>query len=189
MYNSISSLEDFQLITGRVIAGKIEGSSQISILHDNIEIQKVYKKRFITPIFKMSGCNFGFHRSTINTIGFFDENFGPGAKFKSSDDNEWCYRALHDYCYELIYQPNVVVIHRSWRNLREEEIQFKDYGYSAGVFFRYMLTKSKPDFLIHILQMMSWVISSMLFSSERKRGLQKAYVTEFYKGFRAYVNI
>lgn len=186
IYQAIKNLEHKCIITGRVIAGEIESGAEISILHDDINEKRQYKKDFITPIFKLSGCNFGFNKSDINIIGDFDTDFGPGAQFKSSDDNEWCYRALHNHGYSLIYDPEIIVIHRSYRSSNEQAKQFSDYGYASGAFFCYVLKHSTFDFFYHISRLFYWSLQTFLIFNHKKIIWQSLYLREFLHGFIHY---
>lgn len=186
MYTAIKNLDENNIVTGKVIAGEIEPNAEISVLHDDISRKEIYRKKFITPIFKLSGCNFGFTGNDIAKIGGFDVEFGPGSKFKSSDDNEWCYRALHNQRYILIYDPEIIVVHRSWRNFNKQTKQFSDYGYASGAFFCYILKHSIFDFLYHFCKLIYWSIRTYLTLNPKKILWQSLYLREFIHGFIRY---
>lgn len=186
MYLSIKNLNTKHIITGKVIAGEVEPDAELSVLHDDINERQIYKKEFITPIFKLSGCNFGFNKKDFSIIGSFNVEFGPGSPFKSSDDNEWCYRALHNHGYSLVYDPEVIVIHRSWRNLDEQSKQFSDYGYASGAFFCYILKHSIFDFIYHFSKLIYWSIQTYLTFNPKKILWQSLYIREFMRGFSHY---
>lgn len=173
-------------ITGRVIAGDREENAVRSRLHDDIAERIVYQKKKITPIFKLSGCNFGFNKAVYKIVGPFNESFGPGSPFKSSDDNEWSYRALQ--CgLKIVYSPYVIVFHRSWRDRTADADLMKDYGYAAGAFFEFISSVSKRDFLYHSIQLWHWLLGAVLFSFnwyEIRKHLD--YGAHFVQGFRAY---
>lgn len=185
MYKVLQDERD-AIITGRVVAGNKEGNALQSRLHDNLTKRVVYQKRKVTPIFKLSGCNFGFHRMMYKAIGPFDERFGPGSVFKSADDNEWSYRALH-LGLQLIYTPWVVVTHRSWRNHQDDTQLMKDYGFASGAFFRLILNNSKSDFLYHSYQLWRWLFKIILFSfSLHEIRNHINYGVFFLRGFLTY---
>ena len=186
MYLAVKNLDENYIITGKVIAGEVEPSAELSVLHDDINEKQVYKKEFVTPIFKLSGCNFGFTKTDFTTIGGFDTEFGPGSHFKSSDDNEWCYRALSKHGYSLVYDPEVIVIHRSWRNIHQQAKQFSDYGYASGAFFRYILKHSVYDFIFHFSKLLYWSFQTYLTFNRKKILWQSLYLREFVYGFFRY---
>lgn len=174
------------IITGRVVAGDKEKDAARSRLHDASGEQIVFKKNGVTPVFKLSGCNFGFHKTTYERVGLFNENLGPGSAFKSSDDNEWSYRALN-LGFQVIYIPEAMVIHRSWRNTKEDIKLLKDYGYAAGAFFKLIFRTSKLDFLYHGIQLWWWLLKTILFSFNIHEIVGHAYYGLFFwKGFLTY---
>ncbi len=174
------------IITGRVVAGNNEKEAIRSRLHDVLDRRTVFKKNKITPIFKLSGCNFGFHKTAYTEVGLFNENLGPGSSFKSSDDNEWAYRALN-LGFKIIYVPEAKVIHRSWRNTREDINLMKDYGYAAGAFFKLIFKTSKLDFLHHGVQLWWWLLKTILFSFDIHEIVPHTYYGLFFcKGFLLY---
>jgi len=183
IYKSLKKEGGNAIVTGRVIAGKREENSVISRLHDDIEAKMIFQKNIITPIFKLSGCNFGFHKSVYEVVGAFDENFGPGSRFKSSDDNEWSYRALN-LGYQIIYLPNAIVIHHSWRNAKEDIKLLKDYGYAAGAFFKLIFRNSKIDFIYHTTLLWLWLFKAIVFSFNAHEIKGHIYYgISFLKGF------
>lgn len=174
------------IATGRVIAGDKESDAISSRLHDALNERVVFKKDKITPIFKLSGCNFGFHKVVHEKIGPFDEDFGPGSFFQSSDDNEWSYRAFNRG-FQIIYVPEAVVVHRSWRSAKEDTNLMEDYGYAAGAFFKLILRTSKLDFLYHSIQLWWWLLKTILFSFKGHEITGHIYYgLFFFKGFLAY---
>ncbi|PIP86727.1 MAG: hypothetical protein COV70_01040 [Parcubacteria group bacterium CG11_big_fil_rev_8_21_14_0_20_39_22] len=174
------------IVTGRVIAGDKESDAISSRLYDTLNERTIFKKNKITPIFKLSGCNFGFHKNTYKEIGRFNENLGPGSAFKSSDDNEWSYRALQ-LGFQIVYTPEAVIAHRSWRSAKEDISLMKDYGYAAGAFFKLIFKTSKLDFLYHSTQLWWWLLKTILFSFKGHE--IKGYIYYglfFFRGFLSY---
>jgi glycosyltransferase involved in cell wall biosynthesis/GT2 family glycosyltransferase len=186
LYKTLQKEGCNSIITGRVVAGDREKDATRSRLHDVLEERVVFKKNKITPIFKLSGCNFGFHKSLHEKVGPFNENFGPGSDFKSSDDNEWSYRALN-LGFQIVYSPNTIVIHRSWRNNKEDVRLMKDYGYAAGAFFKVIFINSKLDFLYHMIKLWLWILKNFLFSFNIHEAKVHFYYGLFFcKGFLKY---
>ena len=174
------------VVTGRVIAGELEPGAVRSRLHDSVTNYITFHKGMITPIFIMSGCNFGFSKEIFKAIGPFDESFGPGAHFRSSDDNEWSYRALNRG-HNVLYSPNAIVYHRSWRDKERDTELMRNYGYAAGAFFRLIYNASKFNFIYHSLRLLFWLARSVLLapcSSEAKN--HRLYGRSFIIGFFSY---
>ncbi|OFZ71324.1 MAG: hypothetical protein A3K03_12005, partial [Bdellovibrionales bacterium RIFOXYD1_FULL_44_7] len=185
MYYALLS-EPHTVVTGRVIAGDREEGAVRSRLHDDITERLVYQKKEITPIFKLSGCNFGFSKAVFKVVGPFNEDFGPGSLFRSSDDNEWSYRVLQ--CgLKISYDPRVVIFHRSWRDKVTDTELMRDYGYAAGAFFGFISNFSKRDFFYHSVRLWRWILGAVLFSFNRREiGNHLGYGVHFVQGFRAY---
>ena len=93
------------VVTGRVLAGQVELGAVLTRLHDSLTRRAIFRVRLITPIFVLSGCNFGFERGVFETAGPFNEAYGPGSRYLSSDDNEWSYRVLRKG-YAIHYEPS-----------------------------------------------------------------------------------
>lgn len=56
------------------------------------------------------GCNLTMHRNVLETVGFWDERFGPAGIFRAAEDTEMIYRA-HKHGVPIFYQPDLVVHH------------------------------------------------------------------------------
>lgn len=145
------------IVTGKVAAGKQEkGAVKVRdcVLE---EVPKKYKKgKFITPTFVLSGGNFCFRKKDFNNIGKFNTLLGVGAKFKSAEDVEWAYRALSKG-YIIYYDPQAVVVHRSWRNESEDIKTMNNYGYGAGAFISLILPKDKINSSYYGLKIVKWL--------------------------------
>jgi hypothetical protein len=188
IYGALRSKEgSHSVVTGRVIAGdKENGSSVRSRLNDVSDARKVFEKGAVTPIFKLSGCNFGFDREVYDEVGPFNERLGPGSPFKSSDDNEWQYR-FSSSGIRLVYEPEAVVVHRSWRNAEEDASLLGDYGYAAGAFFKAIYENSKLDFFCHGIGLWWWLLKNIFFSFDlHEIGAHIRYGLAFWLGFLDY---
>ena len=58
--------------------------------------------------------NMGFFRSAVAEVGGFDERLGVGARFPSSEDNDFGFRLL-EAGFDIVYDPEVLIVHRAWR--------------------------------------------------------------------------
>jgi len=171
-----------EIVTGRVIAGEIEEDAVMSKLNDEIDKPTCYQKNKITPIFILSGCNMAFRYCLINEIGEFNNNFGPGSKFKSSDDNEWSYRLLIKGK-KIYYEPDIIVIHRSWRKDSDDIKQTKEYGFSAGAFFSIIFDHSLTDFIFHLKNIFKWILHEIIKGSISNKKKALLYIRYFFIGF------
>lgn len=186
MCEALDKKGPFSIITGMVVAGYQEKNARPSRLHDTCKKQVIFKKGLITPIFKLSGCNFGFYKKAFKIVGPFNENLGPGSHFKSSDDNEWSYRALN-FGFSITYVPGAVITHRSWRDPTQDLNLMKDYGYAAGAFFKIIFKNSKLDFIYHFNQLCWWLLKTIIFSFDAVEiKVHVSYALFFIKGFLKY---
>ncbi len=169
-----------RVITGRVLAGPLEHGAVRSRLHDELEKPTVFKKGLITPIFILSGCNFGFEREIIEEVGGFNENFGPGSKYMSSDDNEWAYRVLK-MGHTIYYEPSAIVVHRSWRSVDQDREHMRRYGFAAGVFIAKVFSVSKVDGTYHLVKILRWLVCELARNINKPDTRQP--FTEYMHGF------
>ena len=176
-----------RVITGRVLAGPLESGAVRSRLHDELDKPTIFKKNLITPIFILSGCNFGFEREIIKEVGRFNENFGPGSKYMSSDDNEWAYRVLKTG-HTIYYEPTAIVVHRSWRSADQDREHMRTYGFAAGAFIAKVFSVSKVDGTYHLLKILQWLVCELARSinnPDTRRPFTE-YMHGFMQGMQAY---
>lgn len=78
------------------------------------------------------GCNMAMRRVIFDKIGFFDDRFGAGARFKGGEDVDYFYRAHKSHC-KLVYKPDIVVNHNHKR-IAEAEVHrlLRSYNYADG---------------------------------------------------------
>jgi len=68
---------------------------------------------------QINGCNMTMRRVLVETIGPFDERFGPGSIMGSGDDTDYLFRAyLADFMLE--YVPDMTVVHHHGRKTPAE---------------------------------------------------------------------
>ena len=80
------------------------------------------------------GGNFAVLRAAIRRVGPFDERFGPGAPLESAEDMDMVHRLLRAG-FRIVYVPEALVQHRSWRAPRENRRLARRYGMGAGGYF------------------------------------------------------
>ena len=115
------------VVTGRVLAGESEGYGTFApSLHTGTKAV-VYQGRIgVDPL---ATFNFALYAATYAEIGPFDSRIGPGTRFPSSEDNDYGYRLLLAN-YRIVFEPEAVVYHRSWR--REQNYVAVRYAYGRG---------------------------------------------------------
>ena len=80
------------------------------------------------------GGNFAVLREALRRVGPFDERFGPGAPLESAEDMDMVHRLLRAGI-RIIYVPEALVQHRSWRAPLENRRLARRYGVGAGGYF------------------------------------------------------
>jgi len=80
------------------------------------------------------GGNFAAARSVLRRTGSFDERFGPGAPLESAEDMDMAHRLLRGG-ERIVYAPNAVIRHRSWRSAPQNRRLSRAYGIGAGGYF------------------------------------------------------
>lgn len=143
------------VITGRVVAGRPESSAAFAPSLSLSEAREVYRGRPGKDV--LLPHNMALHRSAVDEIGGFDERLGVGSHFPSSEDNDFGYRLL-EAGYEIIHDPQVVVVHRAWRRQAALLPLRWAYGRGQGAYFakhfslrdNYMLQRLWVDVWRHI---------------------------------------
>ena len=84
------------------------------------------------PVVELAGGNFAFRRSTIETVGPFDEEMGPGARF-GGDDIDYVWRVIQ-HGIDVWTTPAAVVRHtHGWRYGTRAGFQHQhEYARGAG---------------------------------------------------------
>jgi glycosyltransferase involved in cell wall biosynthesis len=68
---------------------------------------------------ELKGCNLTMRRALVESLGTFDEDFGPGSRLGSGDDSEYILRAYLNGI-TLEYVPDMTVLHHHGRKTSEE---------------------------------------------------------------------
>jgi len=76
------------------------------------------------------GCNLAVARAVFETIGLFDENFGPGAPFRAAEETDLVYRAFKAGV-PILYIPDLVVYHHHGRK-KISDIAKLNWYYQLG---------------------------------------------------------
>ncbi|MHB1713138.1 MAG: glycosyltransferase family 2 protein, partial [Acidimicrobiales bacterium] len=77
------------------------------------------------------GANMAWRRQVLEEIGGFDEGMGPGTPFRAAEDQDAFWRSLQSGG-EGRYVPDSIVVHRHWRNRRQQLRTVYGYGIGSG---------------------------------------------------------
>ncbi len=112
---------------------------------DYLNLVPVEQSKFLEPQNNpihpgLPGGNIIIRRDVMLKIGMFNENFGPGALFRSNIDGELAYR-LYKHHYPVLFTPDVQITHSGWRN-KTDNLRLKfDYAFGLGAFAGYYLRR------------------------------------------------
>jgi GT2 family glycosyltransferase len=123
------------LIIGQVIPGEPEIQGGFSPYMVVDETPAVYCGRLNRDV--LCTFNLAAPRESLRVVGGFDERLGPGTRFHAAEDNDIGLRLL-EAGYRILYEPAVVVYHRSWR--REYFSLRWRYGRGQGAYYAKYLT-------------------------------------------------
>jgi len=107
--------------------------------------------------------NMALYRSAIAEVGGFDERLGVGTRFPSSEDNDFGFRLL-EAGFDIVYDPEVLVVHRAWR--RPQALLPLRWAYGRGQGAYYMKYWSWRD--RYMMRRMGWDVGR-----HQKRGLRR----------------
>lgn len=120
------------VVTGQVRAAPPEvpgGIAPSTMLGDE---RVVYEGRLDRDV--LSAGNMALFRSAFDEVGPFDERLGAGARFPSSEDNDFCFRLL-EAGYRIVYEPEAVLEHRAWRGKGDFVRVRWSYGRGHGAYY------------------------------------------------------
>lgn len=132
------------------------------------------------------GNNMAMFSSVVDAVGLFDERLGTGARFPSSEDNDFGFRLL-EAGYVIRYAPEAKVYHRAWRPYRDFWSLEWSYGVGQGGFYakhlriarRYILNRMSGDVLRRIRACLAQMVHGQI-----KSGLgQIVFVAAMLTGF------
>lgn len=83
------------------------------------------------PITECYGADMALRRSTLDEVGLFDEQIGPGATFSVLDEQEMCHRVLLKG-WRVLITPEARVIHYGYRSNADLPRLWKRDGRGVG---------------------------------------------------------
>jgi GT2 family glycosyltransferase len=131
------------------------------------------------------GGNFAVLREVIRGAGPFDERFGPGAPLRSAEDMDMVHRLLRAGT-RIVYVPEAVVWHRSWRNRSKGRHLSRSYGIGAGAYFTKYFISGDPlsgwRFLQRLAIRSLHLLQAMLRGDRRRVADQAEYLVGLFEG-------
>ena len=146
------------VITGQVLVSELENGNGFapSIKEDKHSI--LYEGRVDRDILYTG--NMAIYCSAFERLGNFDERLGPGTPYPAAEDNDLGFRLL-EANYKIVYEPQAVVYHRTWRSKKESLQLHWNYGFGQGAFYAkyfslrdtYMIRRMAKDMAKYILRL------------------------------------
>jgi glycosyltransferase involved in cell wall biosynthesis len=122
-----------EAVVGRTLPGQgVGGLEETSAVYAP-EGHPVFSKR-THPWRVGGGGNCAAARDALRRTGAFDERFGPGARLESAEDMDMVHRLLRSG-ERIVYAPNALIRHRSWRSALQNRRLSRAYGIGAGGYF------------------------------------------------------
>lgn len=112
-----------------------------------------------------TGNNMAFDRAALVAVGAFDEQLGPGARFKNGEESDLFYRMLRRG-YPVLYSPAPTVYHRQWRSPTQQIALARNYGIGIGAFAAKHIRTGDP---LPLRTLGGWVVAAALDLARRLR--------------------
>jgi hypothetical protein len=107
--------------------------------------------------------NMALYRTAVAEVGGFDERLGVGTRFPSSEDNDFGFRLLESG-FDIVYDPEVVVVHRAWRRPQALLPLRWAYGRGQGAYYVKYWSRRDP----YMLRRMGWDVGRHLKRAGRR---------------------
>jgi GT2 family glycosyltransferase len=142
------------VVTGMVVPTEPEHAGAFVQAFKTDTAPTVFRSRGYRDV--LYPLNMGMHRALLEEVGGFDERLGPGTRFPAAEDNDFALRVLESGR-SIVYDPNVVLHHRAWRN---DFLRLRwQYGRGRGAFYAkhmrvrdtFMLRRMARDVAVHVL--------------------------------------
>lgn len=120
------------VVTGRVVAGEPEAPDAFAPALKGGDVARVYQGRVRDD--PLVSANMALPRAVFERVGGLDPRLGVGTAFPGGEDNDFGFRVLESG-YAIVYVPNAVVVHRSWRPASNHYLRLRwAYGRGQGAF-------------------------------------------------------
>jgi GT2 family glycosyltransferase len=120
----------------RIITGRVEpaGDEESALSVVTSTLARIYYRPELRAQ-PLIGGNMGLSIDIVARVGPFDEH----PSIHSAEDNDWGYRALR-LGIPVVYDPDILVHHVSWRNQAQRAERFRHYAGCQGAFYgKYLL--------------------------------------------------
>ena len=119
------------IVTGRVLSDGAGASHFAGALRVS-DVPMTYSGKVDQDV--LASGNMAAPRHAIVSVGGFDERLGPGASFPAAEDGDLGFRIL-EAGYTIVYVPEAVLYHRSWRPIGDYFGLRWAYGRGKGAYY------------------------------------------------------
>lgn len=124
---------DLGMLLGQTLPRFIGPANRPAFAYYESPVRRVYEKRRNPYDVGGAGGNMAFRRQTILAVGPFDVDFGPGARFKALEDNEYFYRVFSQG-FRAIYCPEMLVHHKQLHSRDQVGRIYRNYRLGEAAF-------------------------------------------------------
>lgn len=132
LVDALTHADERHVVTGQVPEGppEVAGARAPSTITESRP--RTYTGRPARDV--LYAGNMAMFRTAYEAVGPFDERLGAGSQFPAAEDNDYGYRLLKAG-YTILYRPEVVAVHRAWRDEGSLTRLKFDYGRGQGGFY------------------------------------------------------
>ncbi len=149
------------MVTGRAVGGQPESPGAFAPSLHLDPRPTVYRGRPGRDV--LLPMNMALFRTAFAEVGGFDERLGVGTRFPSSEDNDFGFRLL-EAGFDIVYDPDVVVVHRAWRRPAALLPLRWAYGRGQGAYYIKYWSRRDP----YMLRRMGWDVGRHLKRAVRR---------------------
>jgi len=131
---------------------------------DNSPFTKVYRNDTSKYLYHfdyhyLGGTELVIKREIIERIGFFDENFGPGAKYYAAEQTDLFFSLLRANI-KVKYVPELIIFHPVVNDTPPEKVYYYSYGMGAAL-IKHLFSEYR-SFFIYFLIILNILLRSAL---------------------------
>ncbi len=158
---------DVAVVTGRVIAGRPEDNGLSPRALDLSSERRLHLPGRFPRLYVLAGGNSAFRTEVFSRVGVFHPLFGAGAVFRSADDVEMGYRLLRQG-QAMLYSPDMLVVHRSWRPPALDLAVCHAYGFGLGAFFAVYIRQGDLRMMLEKPYTMAYFAQRVVYYAARR---------------------
>lgn len=148
LYDLINKNPHLEIFAGSII--REDNNDYYTLRH-----KKGGSMRYFRYTKNLMGSNFVIKAATFLKLGKFDEDFGVGSYWKSSEETDFCWKAYFSGV-KMEYFPELVVYHQPPFNLSVKKGFSKAFNYGIGkgaLVYKWLVKKRKLKVCFELIEM------------------------------------